>query len=251
MSLQVKVLPILEDNYVFILRSNNTIAIIDPGVSHEVLNFCHLNNWTPNYIFNTHHHSDHIGGNTELSNYYKIPVYCSKFDFERIPNATNTFPVEEYLPFGDTHFKVIETTGHTNGHISIHFQNEKILFCGDTLFSLGCGRVFEGDYDALYNSLLKIKELDPKTQIYCTHEYTLKNSLFVRMVDPHHPSLFEFCENIELLRKNGTSTIPFSLESQIKYNPFLRTDDTSLQQLHGTMDSKTLFLKLRKMRDTF
>lgn len=251
MPIQVDIVPILEDNYVFIIQSKNDIAIIDPGDAFPVMSFLKQKNIIPTCIFNTHHHNDHINGNYDLFLAFEIDIYCSKYDKKRITSANKVFETSKKYTFGDSYFTIEDTPGHTNGHIIIHFPEEKILFCGDTLFSLGCGKIFEGSPEKLFHSLLKIRQFENDTLVYCTHEYTLKNSKFALANDPNNHNLSLFCENIKALRKRGQPTIPFNLGMQKKCNLFLRTDDAQLQDHHQEKDPLKLFTKLRELRDQF
>ena len=170
----MQVIPIscLSDNYAYILHDEETrlVGVVDPSESSPIINFLQKKNLKLNYILNTHHHFDHIGGNIELKKKYGAKVVGFEGDKHRIPGIDITLKNNEKWTFGNSKIKILHIPGHTLGHICFFFENEKIAFTGDTLFSLGCGRIFEGDYKQMFSSLNKIKSLPKDTKIYCGHE---------------------------------------------------------------------------------
>ena len=197
--MRVEILPCLKDNYSYIIidKSNNLACVIDPSESEPIIDFVENNNIKLKYILNTHHHFDHIGGNKELKKRFGSTILGFKGDSHRIPEIdilledNQTWKAENFVA------KIIHIPGHTTGHICFHFFNEKLVFTGDTLFSLGCGRIFEGTYNEMFNSLNKIKSLPKKTKIYCGHEYTLNNSKFCIKYDPKNLNLKKKIECIK------------------------------------------------------
>ncbi len=254
MSLKVDVIPSLKDNYIFVLNSGSQFAIVDPGeVKPVVDHFSSLINRRPQFIFNTHHHEDHTAANLELKDLYRLEIYSSKYDKDRIPGVDKTLKSGDKIIFGDTHCQVLEIPGHTLGHIAYHFPLEKILFCGDTLFSLGCGRLFEGSPQQMLESLKLIKSLDDETLVYCTHEYTQTNAAFAITVDPTNSNLKAYIKKVNSKRQNGQPSIPTVLLTEKKCNPFLRCDTPSLlDRFQLTSDDELLcFTQLRSLRNHY
>jgi hydroxyacylglutathione hydrolase len=175
--LEIVTLPVLDDNYIYLVHEplSGETAAVDPAVAEPVLMQLRQNNWKLTTIFNTHHHSDHIGGNLELKRQTGCRIIASEHDRHRIPGIDQTVNEGDVVSLGKQQARILFTPGHTLGHIVYYFEQDKLLFCGDTLFAMGCGRLFEGTADQMWQSLQKLKTLPPDTQIYCTHEYTLNN----------------------------------------------------------------------------
>ncbi|MCB0391036.1 MAG: hydroxyacylglutathione hydrolase [Bdellovibrionales bacterium] len=253
MSLNVSLIPILTDNYVFIIESANQIAIIDPGDFESVDSYLVNKNWFPDYIFNTHHHWDHVDGNLQLQSKYNLKIYCSKYDKNRIPGANSFLTEGDQIQFGNTFCEIINLPGHTLGHIAYYFKKENILFVGDTLFSMGCGRLFEGSHEQLFDSLKKISSLPDETKIYCTHEYTQKNTEFALKFDPDNEELKSFYQDVLKKRKLNLPTIPTLLGREKQLNPFLRGRSIAIQKsLHLTNSGEfAVFKQLRDLRNDY
>ena len=228
-NLEVFQLAALEDNYIYILRdkSTDTTAVVDPSIAEPVQQFLHKKNWNLDFILNTHHHWDHTGGNKALKKEWKCKVVGFSQDAHRIPGIDIHLNQGDTFPFGSTSYKVLFLPGHTIGHIAFWFSNEKKLFCGDTLFAMGCGRLFEGSYKQMFDSLSKIKKLPKDTEVYCAHEYTEKNGQFALTVDPQNQSVKQRMKQVIAQRKLKKSTIPFLLSEDLKTNPFLRAKELS------------------------
>ncbi len=239
--LEVFQLAVLEDNYIYILRdpSTNTTAVIDPSIAEPVQQFLSKKNWNLDFILNTHHHWDHTGGNKELKKEWKCKVVGFTKDAHRIPGIDINLNEGDTFKFGSTFCQVLFLPGHTIGHIAFWFPKEKKLFCGDTLFAMGCGYLFEGSYKQMFDSLSKIKKLPKDTEIYCAHEYTEKNGRFALTVDPKNQSLKQRMKQVIAQRKLKKSTIPFLLSEDLKTNPFLRATTLST------------FKNLRMKKDSF
>ena len=189
--MRVEIIPCLQDNYSYIIidESNKIACVIDPSEAKPIIKFVEKENINLKYILNTHHHFDHIGGNKDLKKKYNSIVIGFKDDANRIP-AVDILLKDNQIWKGDNfEAKIMHIPGHTTGHISFHFFKEKFIFTGDTLFSLGCGKIFEGTYQDMFNSLEKIKKLPQDTRIYCGHEYTLQNSKFCIEYDPKNIKL--------------------------------------------------------------
>ena len=253
--MQITPLPCLTDNYAYIINDNNskTIGVVDPSEAGPVISFLKKNNLKLNYILNTHHHFDHIGGNAELKKLYKAKVVGFYGDKHRIPGIDITLKDNEKWNFGNSIVKILHIPGHTLGHICFFFEKEKLAFTGDTLFSLGCGRIFEGDHKQMLISLNKIKNLPKDTKIYCGHEYTYKNAEFCMKHDDKNLDLIKQFEKIKKLRLDNLPTVPTMLEDELKSNIFLRCDQNEVKiklNMKNEEDFK-VFTKVRDLKDAF
>ncbi len=239
--MRVEIIPCLQDNYSYVIidDTNNSACVVDPGESEPIINYLKNKNIKLKYILNTHHHYDHIGGNQELKKRYRSVVVGFKGDSKRIPGIDILLEDNQIWKAENFESKIIHIPGHTSGHICFNFFKEKLAFVGDTLFSLGCGRIFEGSYEEMFESLNKIKILPEDTKVYCGHEYTLSNAKFCKKYDSENKDLQKKIEKIEKLRKNGIPTIPTILKEELDCNIFLRAKDV-----------KT-FSKLREFKDNF
>ena len=239
--MRVEIIPCLQDNYSYVIidESNNTACVIDPSEAAPIINFLQKQNIELKYILNTHHHFDHTGGNEDLKKKFKSIVVGFKKDSKRIPEIEVLLEDGEIWEAENFLAKIIHVPGHTTGHICFHFFKEKLIFTGDTLFSLGCGRIFEGSYKEMFESLNKIKLLPKDTKIYCGHEYTLNNAKFCKKHDSENKDLQKKMEKIQKQRENGIPTIPSTLKEELECNIFLRAKDV-----------KT-FSKLRDFKDNF
>ncbi len=253
MSLKVTLFPILEDNYVFIAESGGEIAIVDPGDAKPVTHALSKLTATPKIILNTHHHIDHVGGNLELKNKYNLKIYASEYDKDRIPGADELLSGGETIPLGNTSCEVISVPGHTQGHLAYYFKEDQVLFVGDTLFSLGCGRLKEGTPEQMLESLMKIAGLPDSVKIYCAHEYTQKNADFAAKVDHKNVDLIEYNKHVLNLRNNMQPTIPTLLKTEKLCNPFLRSSEAAISKYFKIAPPNQLegFTLLRKYRDSF
>ena len=245
----------LTDNYIWILRNNsdNLTAVIDPGESDSVNKTLKKNQWDLNQIINTHHHYDHTDGNSKLKEKWNAELVAPKQEKNKIPNIDIEVKDGDLINLAGLKAKVIHTPGHTIGHVVYYLENEKILFAGDTIFSLGCGRVFEGSMEDMYLSLKKIKNLDPKTLIYCGHEYTENNLKFAKEVEKENSDFNFFSKKILNLKELDLPTIPTVLEDELKCNPFLRTNNPDIALYFGISNDSDLeiFSKLRDLKDRF
>ena len=250
----VEIIPCLSDNYSYLIyeRETDTTSIIDPSE----FNVCDriINKYKKlDFILNTHHHADHVGANLELKKKYNSKILGSNLDKNRIPGIDILLKENQKHKIGNLEFEVIFIPGHTKGHIAFFFQKEKIAFTGDTLFSLGCGRVFEGTHEEMFNSLNKIKNLPPDTKIYCGHEYTNSNLNFCLKYDPKNIHLKDKKIDIEKKLNSNQPTIPSTIADEIKTNIFLRCNDPEIKQGLGLKDSSDIevFSKLRDLKDSF
>ncbi len=253
--MEVNIIPCLEDNYSYIIvdKKNKSACVIDPSESVPIINFIENNNLKLNYILNTHHHFDHIGGNDELKKKYKAKIIGFADDYKRIPGIDILLKDGEIWKENNFEAKIIHIPGHTSGHICYYFYKEKNLFSGDTLFSLGCGRIFEGTYEQMFASLEKIKKLPKETKIFCGHEYTLKNSKFCITYDKENQNLKNKIEDIKKKIKENKPTVPTILEDELKNNIFLRTNNNKIKNNLNINNSSSIetFSKLRDLKDNF
>ena len=217
--MKVHLLPVLNDNYIFLIETKTCFICIDPAVAQPVIDFCQ--DKPLKHILITHHHHDHIGGIQQLKKHFDCDVYAPEYDQHRIQPVDFWVKDKDRLIVEDLNFEVTYTPGHTLGHIVYYCPELTSLFCGDTLFRLGCGRLFEGSYEQMYESLKKLTSLPIQTKVYCAHEYTETNLKFCQ----HHglvaEPLKDEANNILNLRQKTTPTIPSTLEIELKTNPFL------------------------------
>ncbi len=239
--MKVEIIPCLQDNYSYLIIDEDKLeaCVVDPSEAKPIIDYLSGKNINLKYILNTHHHYDHIGGNTELKKKFGSIVLGFNGDAKRIPEIDILLKDNEIWNSENFKAKIIHIPGHTLGHICFYFFDENLLFTGDTLFSLGCGRIFEGTYEQMYDSLNKLKSLPKETKIYCGHEYTLNNSKFCLEHDSENSSLLKKIEFIKKQRNNNLPTIPSTLQDEIDCNIFLRANDL-----------KT-FSKLRDLKDNF
>ena len=253
--MQVTPLLCLKDNYAYIINDENSkiVCVFDPSEASPIVSFLEKKKLKLNYILNTHHHHDHIGGNIELKKKYNAKVIGFDFDKHRIPGIDINLKDNDKWKFGNSSIKIIHIPGHTLGHICFFFENEKIAFTGDTLFSLGCGRIFEGDHKQMLDSLNKIKKLPKDTKIYCGHEYTYKNAEFCMKHENNNINLKKKFEEIKKLRLQNLPTIPSSLDEELKSNIFLRCNQKELKIKLNMKNQEDLevFKKVRDLKDSF
>ena len=253
--MQITPIPCLTDNYAYIINDNNSkiAGVVDPSEAAPIISFLNKKNLKLSYILNTHHHFDHIGGNTELKKLYNAKVVGFVGDKHRIPGIDIILGDNEKWTFGNSLVKILHIPGHTLGHICFFFENEKIAFTGDTLFSLGCGRIFEGDHKQMLQSINKIKKLPKSTNIYCGHEYTYKNAEFCMKYDSDNFNLKKKFETIKKLRSRNSPTVPTTLAEELNTNIFLRCDQNDLKiklNMKNEEDFK-VFKRVRDLKDDF
>ena len=253
--MNIEIISCLNDNYSYLIHDNqsNTVAIIDPSEFAPCDKIISKKYKKLDYILNTHHHYDHVGGNKELKKKYNSKILGFKSDEERIPNIDKLLEDNEEFNIGNIKFTTLFIPGHTAGHIAFYSKTEKVIFTGDTLFSMGCGRVFEGTYNQMFNSLNRIKDLPEDTKIYCGHEYTQKNIEFCIKYNPNNDLLKKTKNTIEEKLKNGEPSIPSTLLKEKQMNIFLRTDDLDVKNILNLKKASNLevFTKLRDLKDNF
>jgi hydroxyacylglutathione hydrolase len=221
--------PILKDNYAWLLRdsASGATAIVDPADPHPVIEALERAGGRLDMILLTHHHSDHIAGTDEVRARFKCPVIGAAADQHRLPRLDDALREGDTVTLGDATGRVIDTPGHTRGQINFFFPDGAVLLSGDTLFSLGCGRLIEGTAEEMFASLRKLAILPPETLVCCGHEYTESNARFALAVDPDNPDLHSFVGKVEQLRGAGQPSVPSVLREELKANPFLRAPDAA------------------------
>ena len=252
--MKIEIIPCLSDNYSYLIfeRDTNTVAIVDPSEFSTC--DCVIKKYKKlDYILNTHHHTDHVDGNIQLKKKYNSKILGFSGDKNRIPGIDILLKEHEKQKIGGLLFKVIFIPGHTSGHIAFYFEKEKVIFTGDTLFSLGCGRVFEGTHLDMLNSLNKLKILPPETKVYCGHEYTKTNLDFCLKYNSSNSFLKEKSIEINSKLKKNFPTIPTTIGEEVKTNIFLRCDDNVVKQSLNLKDAsdQEIFSKLRDLKDAF
>ncbi|EPJ6748338.1 hydroxyacylglutathione hydrolase, partial [Acinetobacter baumannii] len=213
-------------NYIWILEDTETheAVAVDPTEAELVTHFCQEHQLTLKQIWLTHWHKDHIGGVADLTANTSMAVYGPRDELSKIPGITHPLQHDDHLKFNDLNVEIIATPGHTLGHIVYFIEELNALFCGDTLFAMGCGRLFEGTAEQMYHSLNRLAALPTATKVYCTHEYTLSNAEFALSVEPENHALQERAEQVRMLRQEGKITLPSSIELELATNPFLRAE---------------------------
>ena len=253
--LTINTIPCLNDNYSYIIHDDvkSLTGVIDPSEFDPIDKFIKNKYDKLDYIFNTHHHNDHVGGNAELKKKYKSKIVASALDKARIPDIDIALKEEKNFKFGDVLFKIFFLPGHTSGHVAFYAAKEKIIFTGDTLFSLGCGRIFEGTYKQMFNSINKIKNLPLDTKIYCGHEYTKNNLDFCLKYENKNKALLKKLTWVNEKINNRLPTIPVTLRDELETNIFLRCENLALKnslQMSEASD-EDIFRKLRDLKDNF
>lgn len=253
--LEIFQIPCLQDNYGFLVHDRDTgaTATIDTPEVAPINQALAAKGWRLTHILNTHHHFDHAGGNEELKAQWGCQVVGAAIDAERIPGIDMALADGDTLTLGSKQARIIEVPGHTSGHIAYYFAADDVAFVGDTLFALGCGRLFEGTPEQMSESLAKIMALPDQTTVYCAHEYTEANAAFAVTMEPANPALQQRIKEIQALRAAGKPTVPTSIGLERATNPFVRSDSLELQavlNLSGA-DEVTVFAETRRRKDHF
>jgi hydroxyacylglutathione hydrolase len=230
MAAEIRLFPCLSDNFGYLIHDPSTkaTAAIDAPEAGPVIKALEREGWTLTDILITHHHHDHVGGVAELKDKYKCRVVAPFDKTSEIANVDLRTKQGDVLKIGSLLVRVLETPGHTLDHVSYVFDNEKTVFAADTLFSIGCGRVFEGTYPMMWDSLLKLRSLPDDFDLYCGHEYTASNVKFALTIEPDNPALKARAEEVTRLRAANQPTIPVKLGDEKKANVFLRADEPSV-----------------------
>ena len=239
--MKIQIIPCLQDNYSYLIidEENNIACVVDPSEAAPIIEYLENTQIKLEFILNTHHHYDHVGGNQKLKEKYGASVVGYEGDKERIPGIDILINDQETWKHKNFEAKIIHIPGHTLGHICFYFHKDESVFTGDTLFSLGCGKIFEGTSTQMFNSLMKLKKLPKNTKVYCGHEYTLQNSKFCIVHDESNENLKTKINDMEIKLKAGLPTIPSTIKDEVECNIFLRSDNVET------------FSKLRDLKDNF
>lgn len=252
MDVQIKVINQLSDNYSYVIYSNKTkkALVVDPSESESIINFIKKNNLILQSLLITHHHSDHTSGIENILTFKNIKVYSPN---SLIVGTTNLINDKDYLDCDFIDFKIMATPGHTLDHIVYYSKKNNLLFCGDTLFSLGCGRIFEGNYEQMFKSLQTLNKLPDDTIVYCGHEYTLQNYKFLNSVFPDHKELSNYKNVIDKRLFKEKRSIPFRLGGEKIVNPFLGSKNSGYRQfmLEKKFNEFKFFKHLRSLKDNY
>ena len=253
--LEVHQFEALNDNYGYLVHdpeTGKTAAIDTPEVA-AIEKALAEKGWTLTHIFNTHHHFDHAGGNAELKAKYNCEIIGPKGEQELIPGIDRSVKQDDIVKLGNKQAHIIDVPGHTRGHIAYSFADDHVVFVGDTLFALGCGRLFEGTPQQMWTSLSKLMELPDDTTVYCAHEYTQSNARFALSVEPHNARLIARAREIDDRRARGEWTVPTTIGLEKATNPFLRPASSDLRLTVGLIDAADVdvFAKTRQLKDNF
>ncbi len=244
-----------QDNFGVLIHdaASGVTAAIDAPETEPIRAALAEKGWKLTHIFTTHHHGDHTAGHEALKAETGCHIVGPRKEAASIPGIDEQVAEGDALRFGDHSVRVIETPGHTLGHVTYHLPEAGVAFVGDTLFSLGCGRVIEGTPEMLWNSLQKLMALPPETQIYCGHEYTMNNARFALTIEPGNEALQQRAKEVEALRARGALTLPVALADELAENPFLRPGSAEIQQRLGKVGQSlaTIFADIRRLKDRF
>ena len=253
-TLDIHAFPCLNDNYGFLVHEpgSGQTAAIDTPDAEKYLAEAERMGWHISHILNTHWHPDHAGGNLRIKEATGCTIIGPAGEAEKIPGIDVAVKEGDVVELGRATASVIDVPGHTLGHNAYHFVEQGVAFVGDSVFALGCGRVFEGTMDMMWNSLSKLKTLPPETLLYCAHEYTQSNARFAVTVDPGNEALSAYAKWIDERRAEDLPTVPTRLERELGTNPFLRADDPALQAAMGHPgDAVETFAEIRGRKDRF
>lgn len=255
MSLEVAPVRAFKDNYIWLLQdtATNLTAVVDPGESAPVLAALAERGWHLDWILNTHHHRDHTGANLALKEATGCRIAGYRQGAHRIPGIDVALYDGDAWSLGESDAVVLHTPGHTDDHLCYWFDGDRALFCGDTLFTLGCGRLFEGSAATMFRSLERLASLPSHTRVYCAHEYTQANGRFARAVDPDNRTLVARLDEVAARRARDEATVPELLAIELLTNPFLRTADPAIAEGLGMRGAspEAVFAALRSMKNGF
>ena len=239
--MKIEIIPCLKDNYSYLIidEESNIACVVDPGEAEPIIKYLENTQIKLKFVLNTHHHYDHVNGNQKLKEKYGASVIGYEGDKERIPGIDITVNDQETWIYKNFEAKIIHIPGHTLGHICFYFHKDELVFTGDTLFSLGCGRIFEGTYTQMFDSLMKLKKLPKNTKVFCGHEYTLQNSKFCIAHDKNNENLKTKINDIKIKLKKNLPTVPSTIKDEVECNIFLRSNNLET------------FSKLRDLKDNF
>jgi hydroxyacylglutathione hydrolase len=253
--LAIELVACLTDNYAYLLHdpADGLCAVVDPSEPGPVKRALEQRGWTLTHILNTHHHFDHTGGNIPLKQEFGAQIVGPAKDRDRIPGID--IGVDETAPwrFGSHVARILEIPAHTRAHIAFAFNDDAAVFTGDTLFAMGCGRLFEGTPQMMWTSLSKLMRLDDEMRVYCGHEYTLNNGRFALTLEPGNQALQARMAEVETLRARNAPTIPSTIEREKATNPFLRPGSADIRRALGMErdNDVAVFAEMRRRKDAF
>ena len=254
-SLQIEPVPCLRDNYAWLAydRGESICAVIDPSEAGPVKRALAEQGLRLSHILNTHHHNDHVGGNLDLKAEFRVPIIGPGKDRARIPGIDTGVVEGETFSLGSHVAKIFEIPAHTRGHIAFWFEQDAAVFTGDTLFAMGCGRLFEGDPPTMWLSLSKLTALPDDTNIYCGHEYTEANGRFALTLEPENADLNARMTTVRSMRARGLPTLPSTISLEKKTNPFLRARSPEIRRTLGleSANDVDVFAETRRRKDNF
>lgn len=228
--LQVIIIPVLSDNYIWLMHDDKSgeTVVIDPAVSKPVLDEANKRGWKITQIWNTHWHPDHTGGNAEIAQATQCKITGPEAEKERIPTLDVMVKGGDIATIGDYSADIIDVPAHTSGHIAYHIASENILFIGDTLFAMGCGRLFEGTAVQMYDNMQKLSKLPDETIVYCAHEYTQSNGKFAMVAEPDNQAIKDRMKEVIAARERGEYTVPTTIALEKATNPFMRAQSAEI-----------------------
>ncbi|MCF4099399.1 hydroxyacylglutathione hydrolase [Maritalea mediterranea] len=252
---EIEMLPVLDTNYAIFVKCRTTgkVAMVDAPDDDKIFAFLEQKQWRPSLVLVTHRHWDHVDGLEKVKDRYNPLIVVPEAEKDQISPHNETISPGAILPFGAGHFTVLSTPGHTSGHIAYYLQEQPTLFAGDALFSIGCGRMFDGPADAMWEGLKELRRLPDETTLYCGHEYTRDNVNFALSLTPEHQALRQHLQWVEERRAQNQPTLPSTLGFEKANNPFLRADDPEVAKAvgqHGAPKAE-VFAAIRKAKDQF
>lgn len=255
MSIEIRQIPCLSDNYGYLIRDPQTglVATIDTPDPDAINSALEEEGWRLTHILNTHHHWDHAGGNLALKERWQCDVIGPRGEAEKIPGLDRAVGEGDLVMLGKSVATVSDTPGHTAGHIVYHFKDSEVAFVGDTIFALGCGRLFEGTPDQMWSSLSKVASWPPQTLLYCAHEYTQANADFALSIEPDFEPLKKRAAEIRKMRAEGKPTVPMSVGEELATSPFMRARGRRLAASLGMVGANPVdvFAEVRKRKDKY
>ncbi len=251
--MDIVLVPCLSDNYAYLLHDpeTGTTGVVDPAEDGPITAALEARGWRLSYILNTHHHYDHVGGNEALKRAFGATIIGPQAERDQIPAMDVGVRQGETFPFGSHTVEVIDTPAHTAGHISFYLPGVPAVFAGDTMFSMGCGRLFEGTAAQMWNSLQKLMALHAATRLYCGHEYTQSNARFALSLEPGNEALQSRAAEVERLRARQAPTLPSTIAQELATNPFLRPHSPEIRATLGmaTASDADVFAEIRRRKD--
>jgi len=255
MAFELITVPCLSDNYAFLMHDpdDGTTLLVDVPEAAPILDVVNTKGWDITHVLLTHHHPDHVQGLPDILANHRPIVIGAMADANRLPDLDQPVSQDDRITIGSAIGYVYDVSGHTIGHIAVHFAEQGIVFTADSLMALGCGRLFEGSAELMWNSLNKLRALPDATIVCSGHEYTMANARFAMTVDPDNPALLDRIARIEQARANGTPTVPSNLGEEKQTNPFLRPDDPAIRKHLGMLSATDaeVFGEIRSRKDSF